>query len=50
MGTLAAAYSFNQGSGATALDASGNGKLGTISGATWGTGRYGNALSHGVDL
>src|SRR5206468_204807 len=43
---LVAAYSFNQGSGATALDASGNGNNGTISGATWTSqGRYGSALS-----
>jgi hypothetical protein len=43
---LVAAYSFNQGSGGMALDASGNGNNGTISGATWTSqGRYGNALS-----
>ena len=41
-----AAYSFNQGNGGTALDASDNGNNGTISGATWTSqGRYGNALS-----
>ncbi len=43
---LVAAYSFNEGTGATAADVSGNGIAGTISGATWTTaGKYGNALS-----
>ncbi len=42
---LVAAYSFNAGSGATLADASGNGNNGTISGATWGAGKYGSALS-----
>jgi len=43
---LVAAYSLNQGSGGTALDSSGNGNDGTISGATWTSqGRYGSALS-----
>ena len=43
---LVAAYSFNEGSGGTALDSSGNGADGTISGATWtNRGRYGNGLS-----
>jgi chitodextrinase len=43
---LAAAYGFNEGSGGTAADGSGNGNTGTISGATWTTqGRYGSALS-----
>ncbi len=48
---LLAAYSFNQGSGGTALDASGNGNHGTILGATWTSlGKYGNVLSfNGVD-
>src|SRR5262249_36886239 len=41
-----AAYSFNAGSGTTAVDSSGNGLTGTIHGATWTTGgKYGNALS-----
>ena len=48
---LVAAYNFNEGSGATVADASGNGLTGTIQGATWTTGgRYGNALSfNGAD-
>jgi len=40
------AYAFNEGSGTTAVDASGNGLNGTISGASWTTqGRYSRALS-----
>ena len=43
---LVAAYSFNAGSGTTVADTSGNGRTGTISGATWSTqGKFGNALS-----
>ena len=43
---LVAAYGFEEGSGTTVSDASGNGNTGTISGATWSTaGKYGNALS-----
>jgi hypothetical protein len=42
---LVAAYSFNQGSGNTVADASGKGNTGTLSGATWTTGRFGGALS-----
>ena len=43
---LVAAYGFDEGSGATVTDASGNGNNGTISNATWSTaGKYGNALS-----
>jgi glucose/arabinose dehydrogenase/PKD repeat protein len=43
---LVAAWSFNAGSGTTVVDVSGNGRTGTISGATWSTqGKYGNALS-----
>ncbi len=42
---LMAAYAFNEGSGTTVADASGNGNTGTISGATWTTqGKYGGAL------
>src|SRR5437762_6304513 len=42
---LVAAYSFNEGSGTTVGDASGNNNTGTVSGATWTTaGRYGSAL------
>jgi hypothetical protein len=44
--TLVAAYGFNEGSGITVADASGNNNTGTISNATWATnGKYGNALS-----
>jgi Concanavalin A-like lectin/glucanases superfamily/Bacterial Ig domain/Cadherin-like domain len=43
---LVAAYGFNEGSGTSVSDASGNGRTGTISGATWSTqGKFGNALS-----
>ena len=43
---LVAAYGFNEGSGTTANDVSGNGNNGTISGATWTSlGKYGNALN-----
>jgi hypothetical protein len=41
-----AAYSFNEATGTTVTDASGNGNGGTLSGATWTTqGRFGNAMS-----
>jgi hypothetical protein len=41
-----AAYSFNEGSGTTVADASGNGNNGTLSGTAWSAaGKYGNALS-----
>jgi len=43
---LVAAYSFNEGTGASAVDASGLGNTGILSGATWTTaGRFGGALS-----
>jgi PKD repeat protein len=42
---LVAAFSFDEGSGPTVTDLSGNGNNGTISGATWGAGRYGSALN-----
>ncbi len=43
---LVAAYSFNEGTGSTVTDLSGNNITGTIVGATWTTGgRYGNGLS-----
>ena len=43
---LVAAYGFDEGSGTTVTDASGNGNNGTISGATWSTaGKFGDALS-----
>jgi hypothetical protein len=41
-----AAYGFNETSGLSASDATGNGRTGTVSGATWTTGgRFGGALS-----
>ncbi|HVY07504.1 MAG TPA: LamG-like jellyroll fold domain-containing protein [Burkholderiales bacterium] len=44
-GGLVAAYTFNEGSGSTVADVSGNGNNGTIGGATWTTsGKFGNAL------
>jgi hypothetical protein len=42
---LVAAYGFNEGSGATVTDASGNGNTGFISAAAWTTGKFGKALS-----
>jgi hypothetical protein len=42
---LVAAYNFDQGSGTTLTDNSGNGNNGTISGATWVNGLFGKALS-----
>jgi hypothetical protein len=43
---LVAAYGFNASSGTTALDSSGLGNTGTISGATWHTqGKFGSALA-----
>ena len=43
---LVAAYGFNEGSGTTTADASGNGLTGTLNGAAWTTlGKFGNALS-----
>jgi hypothetical protein len=45
-GGLVAAYAFDEGTGATVGDASGNGLAGRIVGATWTTaGKYGGALS-----
>ena len=42
---LVAAYGFDEGSGTTVTDASGNGNTGTITGATWAAaGKYGKAL------
>jgi hypothetical protein len=44
-GTIAA-YAFDEGSGTTTADASGNGITGQLQGATWiAAGKYGNALS-----
>ena len=42
---LVAAYAFDDGSGTTLLDASGYGRNGTVTGATWTTGRNGGALA-----
>ncbi len=43
---LVAAYAFDAGTGTTAADASGNGLVGTLAGATWTpAGKYGNALA-----
>jgi glucose/arabinose dehydrogenase len=43
---LVAAYSFNEGSGASVTDTSGNGNTGTLNGPGWSTaGKFGNALS-----
>ncbi len=43
---LIAAYSFDEGSGASLIDRSGNGNNGTLSGPTWTTqGKFGGALS-----
>ena len=43
---LVAAYGFEEGSGTTVTDASGNGNNGMIAGATWTTaGKFGDALS-----
>jgi glucose/arabinose dehydrogenase/PKD repeat protein len=45
-GGLVAAYSFAEGTGTSAADASGNGNVGAIGTASWiTTGKYGNALS-----
>ncbi len=42
---LVASYAFDEGSGATVADGSGNGNIGTIANATWTeAGRYGSAL------
>jgi chitodextrinase len=42
---LVAAYSFDEGSGTTVADLSGNGNTGTLSNTTWtGVAKYGNAL------
>ena len=40
-----AAWGFNEGSGTTLGDSSGNGRTGTVTGATWTPGRYGQALN-----
>jgi chitodextrinase len=46
VGGLVAAYAFNEGSGITVADASGNGNNGAIANGTWtAAGKYGTALS-----
>ena len=46
--TMVAAYSFDEGSGASVADLSGNGNNGQIGSATWiTTGKYGKALNFG---
>src|ERR1044072_8704385 len=43
---IVAAYGFEEGTGTTVADASGNGNTGTLRAATWSTaGKYGKALS-----
>jgi hypothetical protein len=42
---LVAAYNFNEGTGSSVTDLSGQGNTGTIFDATWGTGIYGGALA-----
>uniref|UniRef100_UPI0025F628B9 LamG-like jellyroll fold domain-containing protein n=1 Tax=uncultured Candidatus Kuenenia sp. TaxID=1048336 RepID=UPI0025F628B9 len=42
---LQAYYTFDEGSGTTATDSSGNNRDGTITGATWTTGKIGGALN-----
>ena len=43
---LVAAFSFDEGSGSTVADASGNGNNGTVANTTWAAaGKYGKALS-----
>jgi hypothetical protein len=44
-GWLAASYGFNESAGSVAADASGRQLTGTVSGATWTTGRFGNGLA-----
>jgi hypothetical protein len=48
-GGLVAAYGFEEGTGATTADASGNGLTGAVSQATWTTGKFGKALQFSVD-
>jgi PKD repeat protein len=44
-GGLVAAYGFEEGTGSTVGDGSGQGNTGTINGAAWAKGRFGNGLS-----
>ncbi len=49
-GSTAGLWHFNEGSGATAADATTNGNTGTVSGAAWTVGKFGSALVfNGVD-
>ncbi len=44
--TLVAAYSFDEGSGSSVTDRSGNGNIGSVQGASWtSAGKFGSALS-----
>ncbi len=45
VGGAVAAYAFNEGTGTTTADASPTGNVATLTGSTWGAGRFGNALS-----
>ena len=50
-GSLVGAWGFNEGAGTALGDSSGNGRTGAVTGATWTTGRYGQALNFdGNDL
>ena len=42
---LVAAYTFDEGAGTSVADGSGNGNVGTVTGASWTRGRYGHALN-----
>ncbi|MGR5480573.1 hypothetical protein ACPV5A_25855, partial [Vibrio chagasii] len=42
---MLAHLTFDEGTGTTAADSSGNGRNGTLNGAAWGTGRSSNAVS-----
>ncbi len=46
-GDLIASYAFDETSGTTAADASGNGRNATVSGGTWAAGKTGNAVGLG---
>jgi galactitol-specific phosphotransferase system IIB component len=46
---LVGEWHFDENTGATAFDSSGKGNDGTISGATWTTGKIGSALEYGGD-
>ncbi|BBO17633.1 conserved hypothetical protein [Candidatus Brocadia pituitae] len=43
--SVQALYAFDEGNGTTATDSSGNGRHGTVSGATWTTGKFAGALN-----